>query len=142
MNNRQNLAREVIQKLGLGGNTAMTAEETPDEGVDSELVPSTISADYEALIVECFRMMGLQRDHIRISVRPVGVSPAGLDVYAAFIKVMRWDPSVVELLSRMPQVEKRIDRRIKLSNLQRYSNFVGLWFRSPANLHNLAATVH
>lgn len=140
--NRQNLAREMIQKLGLGSNAAMAAETASDDGVDSEIMPGTISADYEALIVECFHMMGLRRDQIRISVRPVGVSPAGLDVYAAFIKVMRWDASVVELLTRMPQVEKKIDRRIKLSNLQRYSNFVGLWFRSPANLHNLAAMVH
>ena len=140
--NRQNLAREVIQKLGRGGNATMADDAAPEAGVDSEIMPGTISADYEALIVECFRMMGLQRDQIRISVRPVGVSPAGLDVYAAFVKVMRWDPSVVELLTRMPQVEKKIDRRIKLSNLQRYSNFVGLWFRSPANLHNLAATGH
>ncbi len=140
--NKQNLAREMIQKLGLGGSPALAVDAAPEQGVDSEIVPGTISADYEALIVECFHMMGLRRDQIRISVRPVGVSPAGLDVYAAFIKVMRWDASVVELLTRMPQVEKKIDRRIKLSNLQRYSNFVGLWFRSPANLHNLAATVH
>ena len=65
-----------------------------------------------------------------------------MDVYAAFVKVMRWDASVIDLLSRMPQVEKKVDRRIKLSSMLQYSNFVGLWFRSPANLHNLATTVH
>lgn len=140
--NKQTMAREMIQRLGLGGSDALKAEPQTRDHVDSEMLPTSISADYEALIVECFHTMGVKNDQIRISVRPVGVSPGGLDVYAAFVKVMRWDPSVIDLLSRMPQVERRVDRRIKLSSMLQYSNFVGLWFRSPANLHNLATTVH
>lgn len=140
--NKQTLAREMIQRLGLGSSDALKIDHHVADNVDSEIMPSSISADYEALIVECFHNMGVQRDQIRISVRPVGVSPAGLDVYAAFVKVMRWDASVIDLLTRMPQVEKKVDRRIKLSSMLQYSNFVGLWFRSPANLHKLATTVH
>jgi len=140
--NKQTLARDMIQRLGLGSGDALKVDSQPSDNIDSEIMPTSISADYEALIVECFHMMGVKKDQIRISVRPVGVSPGGLDVYAAFVKVMRWDPSVIELLSRMPQVEKKVDRRIKLSSMLQYSNFVGLWFRSPANLHNLATTVH
>ena len=140
--NKQTMAREMIQRLGLGGGESLKVDQQAGDNVDSEIMPSSISADYEALIVECFHTMGVKTDQIRISVRPVGVSPGGLDVYAAFVKVMRWDPPVIDLLSRMPQVEKRVDRRIKLSSMLQYSNFVGLWFRSPANLHNLATTVH
>ena len=140
--NKQTLAREMIQRLGLGGEDGLKVDQKTADGIDSEIMPTSISADYEALIVECFNHMGIRRDQIRISVRPVGVSPGGLDVYAAFVKVMRWDASVIDLLSRMPQVEKKVDRRIKLSSMLQYSNFVGLWFRSPANLHNLATTMH
>jgi hypothetical protein len=84
-------------------------------------------------------MLGLSCDLVRVSVRPVGMNPAGLEIYAAFIKVLRWEPRVVELLARMPHIEKKIEKCIKQNNMLRYSAFAGLWFRTPSKLDGMGA---
>lgn len=132
------LTQGVIKRLGLRQGEPMQKE----EDIDSEMGPSSISEDYQELIEECFRMMGLSSEQVRIGVRSVGISPSGMEVYAAFVKVMRWDAPVVRMLSRMPLIEKRIDRRMRQSTLLRYSSFGGIWFRSPPDLDEFAATMH
>lgn len=132
------LTAEVMKRLGIHPGAAMKDAEL----VDSEIVPSSLAVDYELLITECFRLLGLTSDLVRVSVRPVGVNPAGMDIYAAFIKVLRWEPAVIQVLTRMPQVEKKIERCIRQSSMLRYSAFTGLWFRSPPHLEAQAATVH
>lgn len=132
---RQVLTSSVMERLGIRPGASMKDVEE----VDSEVMPSTISADYESLITECFQMLGLTTDAVRVSVRPVGMNPAGLEIYAAFIKVQRWEPQVIRVLTRMPNVEKKIEKCIKQSNMLRYSAFAGLWFRTPSKLDGLSA---
>lgn len=136
---RQALASGMMERLGIRPPTHRTSE---SEQVDSEFMPSTLASDYEVLINECFQVLGLTADLVRVSVRPVGSSPAGLDIYAAFIKVLRWEPHVIQMLNRLPYYEKKIDKRIRLSNLLRYSGFAGLWFRTPSTIEGFATTVH
>ncbi|CDN89551.1 MULTISPECIES: hypothetical protein [Hydrogenophaga] len=138
---RQVLASGVMQRLGIRSTTRMSDEQM-DSDIDSEIMPTTIAADYETLINECFHVLGLTPDIVRISVRPVGFSPAGVEIYAAFIKVLRWEPNVIQMLNRLPYFEKKIDKRIRLSNLLRYSGFAGLWFRTPATVEGFATAVH
>jgi hypothetical protein len=138
---RQALASGVMQRLGIRSTTRMSDEQM-DSDIDSEIMPTTIAADYETLINECFQVLGLTPDIVRISVRPVGFSPAGVEIYAAFIKVLRWEPNVIQMLNRLPYFEKKIDKRIRLSNLLRYSGFAGLWFRTPATVEGFATAVH
>lgn len=138
---RQVLASGVMQRLGIRSTTRMSDEQT-DSDIDSEIMPTTIATDYEALINECFQVLGLTPDIVRVSVRPVGFSPAGVEIYAAFIKVLRWEPNVIQMLNRLPYFEKKIDKRIRLSNLLRYSGFAGLWFRTPATVEGFATAVH
>lgn len=130
---RQGLTTGVMERLGMRATGSM---KNVDE-VDSEIMPSTISADYETLITDCFQMLGLTTDAVRVSVRPVGMNPAGLEIYAAFIKVQRWEPKVIQVLTRMPNVEKKIEKCIKHGNMLRYSAFAGLWFRTPSKLDGL-----
>ena len=74
---RQALSIGVMERLGIRANTT-----TKDvDQIDSEIMPSTISADYESLITECFQCLGLSPELVRVSVRPVGMNPAGLEVY-------------------------------------------------------------
>ncbi|MDM7942134.1 MAG: hypothetical protein QUV35_05845 [Hydrogenophaga sp.] len=113
-----------------------------DEDVDSRISPASISDDYQVLVTECFQALGLDAGQIRIVVRSVGWTPGGLEIYAAFIKVIHWDVRVVEMLSNMPVIEKKIDRRVRQSSMLRYSAFAGLWFRSPAGVNRAVATVH
>jgi hypothetical protein len=128
----------VIKHLGLKNEV----KAQNDEDVDSELMPSSITDDYQLLIQDCFRALGLDGGQIRVMVRSVGLSPSGLEIYAAFIKVVHWDTRVVEMLGKMPVIEKKIDKCVRLSSMARYSAFAGLWFRSPANAKGAVATMH
>ena len=132
------LTQEVIKHLGLKSEV----KPQPTEDINSELTPTSISDDYHEMIKDCFDMLGLGPDQIRIMVRSVGLNPAGLEIYAAFFKVVRWDASVVDMLSMMPTIEKKIDRRVRQSSMLRYSAFAGLWFRSPADVNAPLATMH
>ena len=137
---RQALTSGVMERLGF--RSSRTPAMSDSEQIDSQVMPNTLAADYEELINECFQALGLTPDLVRISVRPVGSSTTGLEVYAAFIKVLRWEPNVIQMLSRLPFYEKKIDKRIRLSNLPQYSGFAGLWFRTPAQIEGFATTVH
>jgi len=84
----------------------------------------------------------LPEDGICISVRPVGQRSCGQDVYAAFVKVTRWDASVASIFNELPTIEKMIDRGIRRSDMPRYSSFAGVWFRSPPKREEIPAAVH
>lgn len=137
---RQALTSGFMERLGFRSSSAPTLGDS--EQIDSRVMPSTLASDYEVLINECFHALGLTPDLVRISVRPVGFSPAGLEVYAAFIKVQRWEPCVIQMLSRLPFYEKKIHKRVQFSNLLQYSAFAGLWFRTPSTIEGFATTVH
>jgi hypothetical protein len=125
------VTRGVIKRLGI------KRDEPPrqDGDIDSEIGPMSIPDDYKELITQCFQRMGFPGDQICINVRSVGQRPSGLEV-------MRWDAAVVNMLSKMPLIEKKIDRVIRHSNMSRYSSFAGLWFRSPPAPDGLTTAVH
>jgi hypothetical protein len=132
------MTQSVIRRLGIKQGEAL-----PQDGdIDSEMNPMSIQDDYKALVTQCLQMMGLSVNQICIQVRPVGQRPSGLEVYAAFVKVVRWDESVVKMVSKMPVIEKRLERLIRHSSLPRYSSFAGLWFRSPPELDGPSTRVH
>ncbi len=128
----------VFKHLGLKSEVKMQSEET----IDSEITPTSISDDYQELIKDCFQALGFDAGQIRIMVRSVGLNASGLEIYAAFVKVVQWDARVVDMLSNMPVIEKKIDRRVRQSSMLRYSAFAGLWFRSPAGVNGAIATMH
>lgn len=132
------VTRGVIKRLGFKPTEAPPAH----DDVDSQSSPLSIPEDYKTLIAQCFFSMGLSEEHISITVRPVGLLPSGLEVYAAFVKVVRWDLSMAALLSDMSLIEKMIDRGIRRSDMPRYSGFAGVWFRSPPVQDGFAGTVH
>ncbi|KRC06143.1 hypothetical protein ASE11_24140 [Hydrogenophaga sp. Root209] len=132
------LTQGVIKHLRLRNEVKLPAA----DDIDSEITPTSISDDYQDMIKDCFQMLGLGPDQIRIMVRSVGLSPAGLEIYAAFVKVVRWDASVVDMLGKMPVIEKKIDRRVRQSSMLRYSAFAGLWFRSPADVNTPLVAMH
>ncbi len=135
---RQAIPAGMMERLGIRPN----ADAQDTDPVDSDLAPGSIAADYESLISEYLHLLGLTPDLVRVSVRPVGVNPAGLDIYAAFIKVQRWAPVVIQTLARMPYIEKKVERGIRQSRMLRYSAFAGLWFRTPPHIESEPATVH
>ena len=132
------MTRGVIRYLGRKQEEMMP----PDDGIDSELDPVSIPDDYKSLISHCFRTLGLTEDQVSISVQPVGHRLSGLETYAAFVKVMRWDRSTTAIFSNMPQIEKMIDRGIRRSDMPRYSSFAGIRLRPSQGQDEFPATVH
>ena len=63
---RQALANGVMQRLGIRSTTRMN-DEPMDSDIDSEIMPTTIAADYETLINECFQVLGLTAEVVRVS---------------------------------------------------------------------------
>ncbi len=105
-----------------------------EDDVESGFLPSSLVDEYALTIHSCLIQQGVEHGELRVSVRTVGASPSGMDVYAGFIKVLRWTPPVRALVVQMPWVERRIERRLRQTGLLQYSHFGGLWFRSPALL--------
>ncbi|QHE88316.1 hypothetical protein [Hydrogenophaga sp. BPS33] len=137
------VARGVIKCMGFKHDVPTSAHHTEaGDDIDSELSPLSIPEDYKSLISYCFRSVGLTEDHVSISVHPVGQRPSGLEIYAAFVKVMCRDSSTTTLLNEMPHIEKMIDRGIRRSDMPRYSSFAGLWFQSSPEQGGSSATMH
>lgn len=115
-------------------------DECPEAGsmddIESELEPGSLLDEYALTIHFCLTQQGVDSEQMRVSVRTVGATHSGLEVYAGFIKVVRWTPPVRALMVQMPWVERRIERRLRQTGLLQYSQFGGLWFRSPAQLAN------
>ena len=70
----------------------------PRADVESEFLPCPLSDEYALTIHACLTQQGVEHDELRVSVRTVGASPSGMDVYAGFIKVLRWTPAVRALM--------------------------------------------
>lgn len=102
--------------------------------VESELQPFPLADEYALTIHFCLTHQGVDHEQMRVSVRAVGATAGGLDIYAGFIKVLRWTPAVRALMVQMPWVERRIERRLRQTGLLQYSQFGGLWFRASASL--------
>lgn len=109
------------------------ARAVPDE-IESGLDPFPLADEYAWTIHLCLSQQGVDGNQMRVSVRTVGNTQGGLDIYAGFIKVLRWTPPVSALMNQMPWVERRIERRLRQTGLLQYSQFGGLWFRSPGAL--------
>jgi hypothetical protein len=104
------------------------------EDIESELAPGSLADEYALTIHFCLTQQGVDHGQVHISVRSIGTTVSGLEVYAGFIKVVRWSPTVRALLVQMPWVERRIEKRLRHDGLLQYSQFGGLWFRAPGLL--------
>ncbi|MDO9436097.1 hypothetical protein [Hydrogenophaga sp.] len=134
------MTRCVIKCLGFRHEEV--SQPRDDDGIDSELHPLSIPDDYKTLISHCFRIVGLTDEHVSINVHPVGLGPSGLEVYAAFVQVMRRDMPMAAVLSELPQVEKMVDRGIRRSDMPRYSSFAGIRFRSSHDQDSFSTAMH
>lgn len=105
----------------------------PDD-VGSELEPGTLADEIALTIHFCLTQQGVDHQQVRVTVRPVSTTVSGRDVYAGFIRVIRWTPTLRALMVQMPWVERRVERRLRQSGILEYSQFGGLWFRSPGQL--------
>jgi hypothetical protein len=63
----------------------------------------------------------------------MGTSPEGLASYAAYVRLLRWDPVLAPvLLQNMPVIDGRLRRMVAASVILEHTHFSGVWFQATA----------
>lgn len=104
------------------------------DDIGSEFEPDTLADEIALTIHFCLTQQGVDHQQMRVTVRPVSTTISGREVYAGFVRIVRWTPMVRALMVQIPWVERRIERRLRQNGILQYSQFGGLWFRAPAQL--------
>jgi hypothetical protein len=115
--------------------------------VSSSLTTRDIESYYARVIGNCLERMLVQPDDVELLVRRAGTAPSGLTSFAAYVRILRWNPIVTPvLLQNIPVIDARIRKVVSASVLLEHTHFAGLWFQvastaegSPTSLLGLPA---
>lgn len=121
------LIRRILSGGGWGA-SAQTGE------VSSELTQPDIEHYYLRVISEAMRRMLVPLDSFEVGVRRAGAGPDGLNAFAGYIRILRWDPLVTPvLLQNMPIIDGRVRKIVNASVLLEHTHFAGLWFQAESS---------
>jgi hypothetical protein len=122
------------------------ARQAAASSVSSALTTRDIENYYLRVIGNCLRRMLVQDDDVEVRVRRAGTAPSGLTSFAAYVRILRWDPIVTPvLLQNLPVIDARIRKVVSASVLLEHTHFDGLWVQassakgSPTSLLGLPA---
>lgn len=102
--------------------------------MSSELTTCDIENYYLRIIFDCLRRMLVPSDTIEVSVRRSGVGPDGMISFAAYVRILKWDPVVSPvLLQNIPVVDGRIRKVVAVSVLLEGTHFAGIWFQATSD---------
>jgi hypothetical protein len=108
------------------------APEQPSH-VSSQLTNSDIESYYQRLVGECLRRLLVPPDSVAIEVRRAGSGPTGLTSYAAYVRILRWDPVLTPvLLQNAPVVDERVRKAASISVILQQTHFGGIWFQATS----------
>ncbi|HVZ44554.1 MAG TPA: hypothetical protein VHA82_12150 [Ramlibacter sp.] len=102
-------------------------------GLSSELIGSDIENYYLKIIGDCLKRMLVTADSVEVDVRRSGTGPTGLASYAAYVRLLRWDPVLTPvLLQNLPVIDARIRRMVAASVILEQTHFSGVWFQATS----------
>lgn len=97
----------------------------------SELTSSDIEDYYLRIIADGVRRMLVAPDSVEIGVKPSGSGPKGVQAFAGYVRILRWDPALTPvLLQNMPVIDARIRKVVAASVILENTHFAGLWFQA------------
>ena len=100
----------------------------------SELTASDIETYYLRIIVDCLRRMLIPVDSMEVGVKRTGTDPAGLTVFAGYVRLLKWDPVLTPvLLQNMSVIDARIRKVVRASVILEHTHFSGLWFQATSS---------
>jgi hypothetical protein len=106
----------------------------PQASVSSELNSRDIENYYLRVIVDCLKRMLVPADAVEVGIRRNGTGPDGLSAYAAYVRLLRWDPVLTPvLLQNMPVIDARIRKVVAASVILEHTHFLGLWFQATSS---------
>ena len=103
--------------------------------VSSELTTRDIQNYYIRVITNCMKRMLVKEDEMEVGVQRIGISPAGLSSFAGYVRLLKWNPTVMPvLLQNMPVIDARIRKVVSASVLLEHTHFAGLWFQASSSV--------
>lgn len=102
-----------------------------NSALSSGLSTGDIESYYVRIIADCLRRMLLPRDSIEVHMKCSGKGPDGLDGFAGYVRILKWDPVVTPvLLQNLPVIDARVRKVVKDSAILEGTHFAGLWFQA------------
>ncbi len=102
--------------------------------LSSELTTSDIEDYYLRIVAECLRRMMVPANSLEVGIRRSGIGPNGLTTFAAYVRILKWDPvSTPVLLQNMSVIDARIRRTVEASVILEHTHFGGIWFQSTSS---------
>ena len=98
--------------------------------LSSELTHSDIENYYLRIVVDVMRRMLVPADSVEIGIRRSGTGPKGFVAFAAYIRILRWDPIMPVLLQNLPVIDGKIRKVVAASVILEHTHFEGLWFQA------------
>lgn len=108
---------------------------------DSDYHPSDkstggLQVEYQGLIANQLRRLGISPDCTTVEVRKLGQAPDGYDVFAGMVRLSSWErDSALRLLLGLPILEARMRKTVSATWLADYSHFAGLWLHASERLN-------
>jgi hypothetical protein len=100
----------------------------------SELSSSDIESYYLRIVADCLRRMLVPADSTEIELRR-SASATGLPSFAAYVRILKWDPVVTPvLLQNLPVIDARIRKLVDASMILEHTEFAGLWFQAGSSI--------
>ena len=107
----------------------------PDSGVSSGLGSSDIENYYLQVILDCMRRMMVCVDTIAVDVERTEPGPSGLSRFAAYVRILKWDPVFTPvLLQNIPVIDGRVRKMVQASFILEHTEFAGLWFQVTSSV--------
>ena len=102
--------------------------------LSSELSTSDIESYYLRIVADCLRRMLVPADSMELELRS-SASSTGLPSFAAYVRILRWDPVVTPvLLQNMPVIDASIRKLVDASLILEHTEFTGLWFQAGSSI--------
>ena len=99
----------------------------------SELSTSDIESYYLHIVADCLRRMLVPADSIEVELRR-SASSTGLPSFAAYVRILKWDPVVTPvLLQNLPVIDSRVRKLVAASVILEDTEFAGLWFQASSS---------
>jgi hypothetical protein len=104
-------------------------EETDYEQLGHE--PGGLPAEYAKLVEAEMRRVGIPESVASLQVTQVALTPQGRGIYAAHIRLLKWQEGpAVRLLLGLPLLERSVRKKLQAHWVLEMSHFAGLWLQA------------
>lgn len=99
-----------------------------------------LESDLQLLVLEQLERGGISEECVTIEIRALGRGADGRHVYAAMLRLAKWQQrSSVRLLLGLPLLQAKVRRALRASWMHDVSHFAGLWLHPSGQFEDTGA---